>query len=162
VGTVVTSLKEALTWSGPAVVVLFTLGRAESALAKGAFDLVGTRPDGVAHFEISTESWDRSAVVQAYDLTFEESRLDDPELPGYLGECLREASTHAQGIAWLTFEGAFHFDHLFADDIADQVYGYCVTGDEPVVVWDRELMKSDRWKREIGDVRSVLDRDFPA
>jgi hypothetical protein len=162
VGTVVTSLKEALTWSGPAVVVLFTLGRAESALAEGAFDLVGTRPDEVGHFPVSTESWDRPAVVQAYDLTFEEGRVDDPELPGYLRECLRKASEHAEGIAWLTFEGAFHFDYLFADDIADQVYGYGVAGSEPVVVWDREIMKSDRWKREIREVRSVLDRDFPA
>ncbi|MFF7644198.1 hypothetical protein [Streptomyces canus] len=157
-----TSLKEALTWSGPAVVVLFTLGRTESALAESAFDLVGTRPDGVDLFAVSTESWDRDAVVQAYDLTFEEDRLDDPELPGHLRECLRKASEHTEGIAWLTFEGAFHFDHLFADDIADQVYGYCVAGSDPVVVWDREIMKSDRWKREIREVRSVLDRDFPA
>ncbi|MDI5912013.1 MULTISPECIES: hypothetical protein [Streptomyces] len=154
------SLQEALTWSGPAVVVLFTLGRAESPLAEGAFDLA--RPDDVGVFPVSTESWDRHAVVQAYDLTFEEGRLDDPDLPGLLRECLRKASVHAEGIAWLTFEGAFHFDHLFTDDIADQIYGYCVTGEEPVVVWDREIMKSDRWKREIREVRSVLDRDFPA
>ncbi|KQW16149.1 hypothetical protein [Streptomyces sp. Root369] len=157
-----TSLKEALTWNGPAVVLLFTLGRRESSLDEGQFDILGMRPDEVDLFPVSTESWDRQAVVQAYDLTFEEERLDDPELPGYLRECLRKASAHAEGIAWLTFEGAFHFDHLFTDDLADQVYGYCVAGDEPVVVWDRELMKSDRWKREIGDVRSVLDRDFPA
>ncbi|MFI0540575.1 hypothetical protein ACH3VS_17035 [Streptomyces sp. WSLK1-3] len=157
-----TSLKEAITWSGPAVVLLFTLGRRESDLDESQFDLLGTRPDGVALFPVSTESWDRQAVVQAYDLTFEEERVDDPELPGYLRECLRKASEHAEGIAWLTFEGAFHFDHLFADDIADQVYGYCLAGSEPVVVWDREIMKSDRWKREIREVRSVLDRDFPA
>ncbi|MEU5047707.1 hypothetical protein [Streptomyces griseorubiginosus] len=157
-----TSLKEAITWSGPAVVLLFTLGRRESALDEDQFDLLGTRPDGVARYPVSTESWDRQAVVQAYDLTFEEGRVDDPELPGYLRECLRKASRHAEGIAWLTFEGAFHFDHLFADDIADQVYGYCVAGSEPVVVWDRGTMKSDRWKREIREVRSVLDRDFPA
>ena len=111
---------------------------------------------------ISTEEWDRQAVVQAYDLTVGDGCLDDPEFPGFLRECLRKVSAHAEGIAWLTFEGAFGFDHLFTDDIADQIYGYCVTGDEPVVVWDLEIMKSDRWKREIREVRSVMDRDFPA
>jgi hypothetical protein len=159
---VVSSLKEALTWSGPAVVLLFTVGRAASALEEDAFDLLGTRPDEVALFPVSTEAWDRDAVVLAYDLTFDEGRLDDPGLPGHLRECLRKAAAHAEGIAWLTFEGAFHFDHLFTDDIADQVYGYCVAGGEPVVVWDDGTLKSDRWKREIGDVRSALDRAFPA
>jgi hypothetical protein len=37
-----------------------------------------------------------------------------------------------------------------------------VAGGEPVVVWDDGTLKSDRWKREIGDVRSALDRAFPA
>ncbi|MDH6628354.1 hypothetical protein M2271_006186 [Streptomyces sp. LBL] len=52
-----------------------------------------------------------------------------------------------------------------AIDIADQIYGYSVAGDEPVVTpvvtWDREIMTSDRWKREVRDVRSVVDRAFP-
>ncbi|MEX1652015.1 hypothetical protein ABZ960_02365 [Streptomyces pseudovenezuelae] len=156
------SLKEALTWSGPAVVVLFTLGRATSALGEDAFDLLGTCPDEVGVFTVSTEAWDRDAVVLAYDLTFAEERLDDPGLPGCLRECLRKASERAEGIAWLTFEGAFHFDHLFTDDIADQVYGYCVAGDEPVVVWDHGTLKSNGWRRGIRDVRSALDRAFPA
>ncbi|MET9381068.1 hypothetical protein ABZY09_08220 [Streptomyces sp. NPDC002928] len=155
------SLKEAISWSGPAVVVLFTLGRVESSLQEGEFDLLGTRPDEVELFGISAEPWERQAVVWEYDLTFEEGHLDDQDFPAYLRECLRKASVHAEGIAWLTFEGAFHFDHLFTDDIADQIYGYCVAGDEPVVTWDHEIMKSDRWKREIRQVRSVLDRSFP-
>ncbi|MFI1357993.1 hypothetical protein ACH4TV_31070 [Streptomyces sp. NPDC020898] len=155
------SLKDAIAWSGPAVVILFTIGRPDSRLEAGEFELSGMRPDQVRFYEMVCEPKEREATVWEYDLTFEEGRLDDPHFPGYLRECLRNASAHAEGIAWLTFEGAFHFDHLFTDDIADQNYGYCVTGDEPVVVWDLEIMKSDRWKREIREVRSVLDRDFP-
>jgi hypothetical protein len=157
----VSSLKEAITWSGPAVVILFTIGRVESPLREGEFDMWGTGPDEVGLYEMSSEPRERQATVREYDLTFEEDRLDGPDFPAYLRECLRKASAHAEGIAWLTFEGAFHFDHLFTDDIADQIYGYCVAGDDPVVAWDRELMKSDGWKREIREVRSVLDRDFP-
>ncbi|MFK4103877.1 hypothetical protein ACI2L1_28105 [Streptomyces sp. NPDC019531] len=155
------SLKEAITWSGPAVVLLFTAGRAGSRLPDDGFGVFDTPPDEVEFFEMSAEPGQGRAVVREYDLTFEEDRLDEPDFPGCLRECLRKASAHAEGIAWLMFEGAFHFDHLFTDDIADQVYGYCVAGGEPVVVWDRETMKSDRWKREIRGVRSVLDRDFP-
>jgi hypothetical protein len=157
----VSSLKDAITWSGPAVVILFTIGRVESRLEEGEFDLSGTRPDEVGLYEMSSEPRERQAAVREYDLTFEDARLDDPEFPAYLRDCLRKASVHAGGIAWLTFEGAFHFDHLFTDDIADQIYGYCVAGEEPVVAWEREIMKSDRWKREIREVRSVLDREFP-
>lgn len=83
---------------------------------------------------------------------------------GDLSEIMRKGrvGVHAERITWLTFEGAFHFDHPFTDDIADQIYGYCVPAAEPVVVWDHEILKSERWKREISEVRSVLDRDFPA
>ncbi|NEB00431.1 hypothetical protein [Streptomyces sp. SID13726] len=152
------SLKAALTWSGPAVVLLFTLGRRASGAGEGEF---AGCPDRVQVFDLSTEGWDRRAVVQGYDLTFEESRLDDPELPGQLRECLRTAAGRAEGIAWLAFEGAFHFDFLFTDDIAHQVYGYCVAGGEPVVVWDHGTLASERWRREISGVRAALDRDFP-
>ena len=156
------SLKDAITWSGPAVVILFTIGRVESPLGDAEFDIAGMRPDEVERYEMSSEPRERGAAVLEYDLTFGEDRLDDPEFPGRLRECLRRAAAHADGIAWLTFEGAFHFDHLLTDDIAGQVYGYCVAGGEPVVVWDYGTLKSERWKREIGDVRSALDRAFPA
>ncbi|GAA2639889.1 hypothetical protein [Streptomyces vastus] len=155
------SLKEAITWSGPAVVILFTIGRAESRLEEGEFDISGTRPDEVGLYEMSSEPGETPTAAWEYDLTFEEGRLDDPDFPAYLRECLRIASARAEGIAWLTFEGAFHFDHLFTDDIADQIYGYCVAGEEPVVTWDREIMKSDRWKGGVRGVRAVLDSAFP-
>ncbi|MGW3644580.1 hypothetical protein [Streptomyces sp. NPDC000878] len=156
------SLKDAITWSGPPVVILFTIGQADSRLDPGEFELSGTRPDEVGLYEMVSEPEEWEATVWEYDLTFEDDRLDDPYFPSYLREFLRKAAAHAEGIAWVTFEGAFHFDHLFTDDIADQIYGYCVAGDEPVVVWDREIMKSDQWKREIRETRSVLDRAFPA
>ena len=156
------SLKDAITWSGPAVVILFTLGRVETPLDGAEFEISGVRPQEIERFEMSAEPQERRATVLEYDLTVAEESLDDPEFPGRLRECLRRAAAHAEGIAWLTFEGAFHFDHLFTSDIARQVYGYCVAGGEPVVVWDHETLESERWTREIGEVRSALDRDFPA
>ncbi|MFD7435910.1 hypothetical protein [Streptomyces sp. NPDC059861] len=153
-----TSLKDALSWSGPAVVVLFTLGRSEARLERHEFEVAGPRPDEVEFFPISPEPGGRRAVIREYDLTFQDA---DQDFAPYLRQCLRKAAAHAEGIAWVAFEGAFHFDHLFTDDIADQIYGYCVAGGDPVVAWDPATLKSDGWKREIREVRTVLDQDFP-
>ncbi|WP_329064067.1 hypothetical protein [Streptomyces sp. NBC_01429] len=152
------SLKEAICWSGPAVVILFTLGRAESSLLESEFETPGMRPDEVERFPVSAEEGGRQAVVREYDLTFQDA---DQDFAPYLRTCLRKASAHAEGIAWLAFEGAFHFDHLFTEDVADQIYGYRVPGGDPVVAWDSAILKSDGWKQEIGEVRSVLDSAFP-
>ncbi|MET8004301.1 hypothetical protein [Nonomuraea glycinis] len=99
----------------------------------------------------------KELIVWEYDLTFNDI---DQDLVPYLLQCLQKACTHADGVAWSAFEGAFHFDHLFAEYIAGQIYGYCVVGGDPVMVWDGETLESDQWKRCISDVRSTVDRDF--
>ena len=151
-------IEEAVTWSGRAVILLFTLGTSESALQENEFELSGMKPDDVYAFRIGPDPDGRRGVFQSYDLTF--SDADHDFLP-YLRECLRKASSKAEGIAWLGFEGSFHYDDLFSDGVADKVYGYCLPDGTPVAVWDDETLKSDRWKHEIAAVRSALERDFP-
>jgi len=154
----VSSIKEAICWSGPAVIILFTLGRAEACSQEGEFDISGMRPDSVETFPISAEPGGREAIIWEYDLTFDDV---DQEFAPYLRQCLRKAAESAEGIAWLAFEGAFHFDHLFTEDVADKIYGYCVKEGDPVVAWDHEVLRSDRWKGGVRGVRSVLDSAFP-
>ncbi|MFI8203799.1 hypothetical protein [Streptomyces sp. NPDC085937] len=158
-GSVVNSISEGLKWSGPTVVILFTLGKSEAVMSERSFEIAGTRPDRVDTFRMVDDPHKRPATVWEYDLTFED---DSHDLVPYLEQCLRTASAESRGIAWLMFEGVFHFDDLFQDDIADQIYGYCAPGGEPAVTWDHDVMRSDEWKEGIQTVRSVLDSRFPA
>ncbi|WP_128375000.1 hypothetical protein [Streptomyces cavernae] len=158
VGRLVSSIDKAICWSGPAVIILFTLGRAEARLRESEFELAGMRPDSVETFPISADPGGRQAVVREYDLTFDDVGR---EFVPYLRQCLRKAAERADGIAWSAFEGVFHFDHLFTEDVADKIYGYCVKGDEPVVVWDHESLRSGRWKDGVRGVRSVLESAYP-
>lgn len=145
-----TSVKEAVSWSGPAVFVLFTLGRGGSPLQSGVFDVVGLSPDEVESFQMSPDDFEMSAEIWEYDLVFHNVELN---FHAYLRECLWRASRRVGGISWLSFEGAFHFDHLFTEDIANQIYGYCVLGGAPVVVWDREKLNIDHWNSVIGGLK---------
>jgi hypothetical protein len=156
-GPLVNSVREAICWSGPAVINLFTLGRVEEPLQEGAFDISGVRPEGLETFRMRPGSGMSELISWEYDLTF--SGISESIIP-YLLLCLESTSTHADGVAWLAFEGSFHFDHLFTEDVAEQIYGYCVIGSEPVVIWDGEILKSGRWKRRISDVKYFVDRSF--
>lgn len=60
-------------------------------------------------------------------------------------------------MAWAAFEGTFHYDQLLTERVAHQVYGYCVTGAEPVVEWDTAALRSDEWRLGIGEARAALD-----
>ncbi|MFD0364876.1 hypothetical protein ACFQZZ_25850 [Nocardia sp. GCM10030253] len=62
----------------------------------------------------------------------------------------------------MAFEGAFHFDHLLTDEVADQIYGLCVNGRDPVVTWDGDMLKSEGWRRQVREARACLERAFPA
>ncbi|MFD6300748.1 hypothetical protein ACFWFU_38660 [Streptomyces sp. NPDC060235] len=151
-------IEEAVSWSGPAVIILFTLGSSDSTLQDDEFELSGMKPDNVYAFQLGPDPEGQRGTVQSYDLTFNDA---DHDFLSYLRACLQKASTEAEGIAWLGFEGSFHYDNLFTDEVADQIYGYCVPDGAPAAIWDDETLKSDRWKREIAEVRSVLERDFP-
>jgi hypothetical protein len=153
----VSSIRDAVCWSGPAVIIIFTLGRVEECLQRATFDFSGVRPKELDIFRMHPDQGMKELIVWEYDLTFDDISQD---LVPYLLQCLQKACTDADGVAWSAFEGAFHFDHLFTEDVAGQIYGYCMAGGDPVMTWDAETLKSDRWKRCISDVRSAVDRDF--
>jgi hypothetical protein len=72
-------------------------------------------------------------VVDEYDFDFQASPVN---LTPQLESCLHTACRNPGSVAWLAFEASFHFDHLLADDVANQVYGLCAYGDVPLVVVD--------------------------
>ncbi|MFB4317446.1 hypothetical protein [Actinomadura sp. 21ATH] len=154
-----TSTREAVCWGGPAVVTLFTLGRVEECLREDAFEIPGMRPDEIDIIRMRPEPDVKEVAVWEYDLVFHDV---DQDIASYLLQCLPRVCAGAEGVAWSAFEGSFHFDHLFTDDVAEQIYGYCMAGEEPAVAWEDEIRKSSGWKRRISDARSAVERRFPA
>lgn len=151
-------IEEAVIWSGPAVISLFTLGASDYALRVEEFEMIGMKPNDVEMFRLGPDPEGQRGIVHEFDLTFDDS---DHDFVPYLRECLKKASTEADGIAWLAFEGSFHYDHLFTRDAAEKIYGYCIPYGTPVAIWDGAILKSDQWKCEISEVHSFMDRAFP-
>lgn len=121
------------------------------------FDLAGLSPDEVEILRMSPDGTDLPVDIWEYDLVFQDVELD---FPPYLRACLSEASRVVDGLSWLSFEGAFHFDHLFTEDIATQIYGYCVHGCEPVVIWDGEKLSSEDWGTAVRGLKDETERIF--
>ncbi|MGW2274161.1 hypothetical protein [Streptomyces yangpuensis] len=149
-------VQEAICWSGPATVIVFVIGSGDTPLPRETFHLQGMAPDDFLPFPLQSapEPLDRLGVV-SYDLTFDDTALD---LREYTRAVLRRLCADGRAVAWAAYEGSFHFDHLLTPDIAEQVYGYCVSGFEPVVEWDGDALRGDDWKRRIAEVRAAVDR----
>jgi hypothetical protein len=77
----------------------------------------------------------RIRVVYEYDFDFDTLPV---KLTPQLEACMSTACRNPGSVAWLAFEGSFHFDHLLTDDVAGQVYGLCAHGDVPLVVVEDE------------------------
>ncbi|MBD3147457.1 hypothetical protein [Microbispora bryophytorum] len=75
------------------------------------------------------------SLVYEYDFEFE---VLPEDLEKLLEACLRRACEHPGCVAWLAFEGSFHFDHILTESVADLIYGVCATGESPLVVLDDE------------------------
>src|SRR5688500_1209593 len=102
-GNLVSSIREAVGWSGPAVVIIFTLGRVEECLQSGTFEISGVCPEEFDIYRMHPESDVNRMIVWEYDLTF---RDISQEFVSYLMQCLRKACAGADGVAWLGFEGS--------------------------------------------------------
>jgi hypothetical protein len=93
-------------------------------------------------------------VVHEYDFDFDTLPVN---LTPQLEACMSTACRHPGSVAWLAFEGSFHFDHLLTDDVADQVYGLCAHGDVPLVVVEDEPESKALLEERLADYRDRLD-----
>lgn len=149
------TLTSAICWSGPALISLFVIGRDESPLVEGEFEVPGMRPDRVGVYDLRDESPGACpSFVREYDLYFDDTSLD---FAPYVETCLRRAASEQGAVAWAAFEGSFHFGHLLTDDVAEQIYGFCVHGGDPVVTWDRARLKSAEWTQRVREARAFLE-----
>ncbi|WP_320064400.1 hypothetical protein [Micromonospora sp. RTGN7] len=146
---------DAIHWDGTTPVVsLFLISTNQEALDLAVawgndaprrirtYRLEDDRPD--AHLQL----------VHEYDFEFE---LLPADLKQHLESCLRMACEQGNSVAWLAFEGSFHFDHILTEDVTDQIYGACATGDTPLVVLDYEPTARRALAERIRDYRLRLN-----
>ncbi|MER5883668.1 hypothetical protein ABT160_07550 [Streptomyces sp. NPDC001941] len=148
-------VEEALCSLGPVTVTVFVVGAGHRPLPPEAFHLAGLVPDEVFPFE-PAEQPPRIAPrgLLSYDLSFTDTSLD---LRTYTREALRRVCADGPAVAWAAFEGTFHYDRLLTADVASSVYGYCVSGAEPVVTFEAATLRGESWKALIAQARSALD-----
>jgi hypothetical protein len=134
---------------------VFVLGAGSTPLPKEAFRLAGLVPDAVLAFPLldPPEAIARLGLV-SYDLDFEDTTLD---LHGFTRAALRRVCEGRRAVAWAAFEGAFHYEELLTDQVAPQVYGYCVSGTEPVTEWDITALRGEEWRARVVKARAALE-----
>ena len=125
---------ESIYWDGiTPVVSLFLASCADAAPdLGGAWGVDAPQRTKVYRLEDDRETATLRVVFE-YDFEFETLPVN---LKQCLENCLQMACAQNDAISWLAFEGSFHFDHILEESIANQIYGVCATGDEPVVALD--------------------------
>lgn len=153
-------MRDLLSWRGPVSVNVFVIGAGNTPLPEEAFHLAGMVPDAFLPFPLleQPEAIERLGLV-SYDIDFDDTSLD---LRGYTRAVLQRVCADTRAVAWAAFEGTFHYDELLTDQVAHQVYGYCITGTEPVVEWDTAALNAEEWRHRIAEARAALDAMLPA
>ncbi|MDF5757366.1 hypothetical protein [Spongiactinospora sp. TRM90649] len=136
---------EALMWDGVRCMISVFAAHTGDETPSVDFRADATAPTRVRVFELVAEEGRRpERRVAEYDLTFDEV---PPGLAGYLRVCLlRACSAETSVVAWLGFEGSFHFDHLLTEDVAHQIYGVCAGSGPPKLALEAEERRGDRWR----------------
>ncbi|MFF4843931.1 hypothetical protein [Streptomyces collinus] len=133
---------------------VFVIGSGNTPLPEEAFHLAGLVPDALLPFPLleQPEAVERLGLV-SYDIDFDDVSLD---LRQYTRAVLQRVCAGTRAVAWAAFEGSFDYDELLTDQVAHQVYGYCITGAEPVVEWNTAALRSEQWRRRIAEAREAL------
>ncbi|WP_158690614.1 hypothetical protein [Streptomyces sp. 142MFCol3.1] len=134
---------------------VFVIGSGNTPLPEEAFHLARMVPDAMLPFPLlgQPEAIERLGLV-SYDIDFDDVSLD---LREYTRAVLQRVCADTRSVAWAAFEGSFHYDELLTDQVAHQVYGYCMTGAEPVVEWDTAVLRGEEWRHRIAEARAALD-----
>ncbi|WP_344971879.1 hypothetical protein [Salinactinospora qingdaonensis] len=143
---------ENLRWDGITPRVSMFVVTESARAPKLEFDIKGTKPKKTKVFHLEDEDETLQGVnIFEYDLTFDTLPTDPLQ---YLKSCLRQACIKGGNLAWLGFEGSFHYDHLLTDEIAEEIYGICGENEEPIVILDEEELHKASWKETLQIYRS--------
>lgn len=144
---------EAIQWSGTAAVVSMFVISGAAELPDVGMAHAGSVPTKVRRYRLEDDR-EPATVYPVHE--FDAWLAEPPKaLAEYLESCLMEALWSGGMVAWLGFEGTFHFEHLLTDEIAAHVYGVAdVTGVSVA------LFGADRgsigWRERVRACRSTL------
>jgi hypothetical protein len=147
-------VREALHWDGfNARVSLFLVTRSDTEIDfSQAWEDCPQRVE--LHRLVDDSDPGRIRIVYEYDFDFDTLPVN---LTPQLEACMGTACRNPGSVAWLAFEGSFHFDHLLTNDVADQVYGLCAHGDVPLVVVEDEPESKALLEERLIGYRGRLD-----
>jgi len=80
-------------------------------------------------------------------------------LEEYLLHCLAKVLSEGAQFSWLAFDGAFDFDHLFTDDVVEQIYGFQFPDEAPRLSLEDVQLTSLEWRATIRKVRNRIVRN---
>ncbi|MEU1311348.1 hypothetical protein ABZ419_21000 [Streptomyces cinnamoneus] len=144
---------ESLRWDGSTAMVSLFLVTEASTPPDLDCNIDQFTPDDVRVYALEDEGGILEGFnVFEWDLVFERLPAD---AFSYLEELLRRSCAKAR-LAWLGFEGSFHFDFLLAGSVANQIYGVCSIGEAPVVKLDEHELNSAAWRETLSRHRMAL------
>lgn len=145
---------DALCWRGPASVNVFVIGSGNTPLPEAAFHLDGMVPDAFfrspcwsSPIRSSGPGWCRTTSTFMTSPSICASTREQ-RFGGCARTCGRWPGRLSRGRSARTNS---------SERVADQVYGYCVTGAEAVVEWDTAVLRSDEWRLGIAEARAALN-----
>ncbi|MEV6951170.1 hypothetical protein [Streptomyces sp. NPDC051183] len=145
---------EALRWGGSEAVVSLFAAAPSAEPFDLTFDIGGSAPDRIEtyHLEDVDNTLTGLQMVE-YDLAFRELPA---ELGPYLEACLEQVRARGARVAWLGFEGSFHYDHLLTDTVARTLYGVAAQGEPTVLALDDEFREGPGWPKLLAAYRDKL------
>ncbi|MFD5428101.1 hypothetical protein [Streptomyces sp. NPDC127084] len=147
-------LLKALWWDDEEAVISLFAAAPSAEPFDLTFDIDGCSPDRIATYHLEdVEHVLTGLKVVEYDLSF--SALP-AELGPYLEACLEQVCARGARVAWLGFEGSFHYDHLLMDSVARMLYGVAAQGQPTVLMLDDDLRAGSAWPRILDSYRSKL------
>ncbi|MER7848156.1 hypothetical protein ABTZ03_29910 [Kitasatospora sp. NPDC096077] len=147
-------LLKALRWDDDEVVISLFAAAPFAEPADLTFDIDGCSPDRIARYHLEGDEGVLSGLqVVEYDLSF---GALPTRLGPYLEACLEQVCERGARVAWLGFEGSFHYDHLLTGSVARMLYGVAAQGRPAVVVLDDDERTGSAWPKTLDSYRSEL------
>ncbi|MFE2410516.1 hypothetical protein ACFXDE_19455 [Kitasatospora sp. NPDC059408] len=147
-------LLKALSWDDDEAVISLFAAAPSAEPFDLTFDVDGCSPDQISTYHLEDDEHVLTGLqVVEYDLSF--SALPTPLGP-YLEACLEQVCAQGARVAWLGFEGSFHYDHLLTGSVARMLYGVAAQGLPTVLVLDDDLRVGPAWPKILDSYRSKL------
>lgn len=145
---------EAVQWNDEEALISLFVAAPTAEPFDLAFHINGSVPDRIETYHLEDDENVLSGLqVVEYDLYF---AALPTELGPYLEACLEQVCAQGARVAWLGFEGSFHYDHLLNGTIARYLYGVAAQGEPTALALDDDLRTGPGWPKVLAPYRDKL------